>query len=287
MAPPPGKRGSGKPRAGKSNTGGSRPGKPGGGKPAGGRPSGSKRPITAGGPPKRRPRPAAAGSKPATSGEPRGEPSAHLPPAAFVSCLQTHDQVGNRAFGERLDALADPALMPAALACLLLGPQVPMLFMGEEYAVSTPFLFFCDFGEGLADAVREGRRAEFARFPDFSDQESRARIPDPLADATAAASTLRWQELERDPHAAILEWHRRVLALRHAEIVPRLPRIRCGGIPRVIAESAVSVTWNLDGGGVLALDANLSPRHVGDFPAPRRRVLWEEGSEPTGAVKFT
>ena len=132
--------------------------------------------------------------------------------------------------------------------------------------------------------MREGRRAEFARFPDFRDEESRARIPDPLADATVAASTLRWKEPEQAPHAAILEWHRRVLAVRHTDIVPRLPRIRRGGTARVIGESAVSVTWNLDGGGALALDANLSRRPVGGFPAPRSRILWQEGFEPTGSA---
>ncbi len=103
------------------------------------------------------------------AGEPRGEPSAQLPPQAFIDFLQTHDQVGNRAFGERLDALADQALMPAALASLLLAPAVPMLFMGEEWGASTPFLFFCDFGPELAAAVSKGRREEFSRFDAFRD----------------------------------------------------------------------------------------------------------------------
>ena len=102
-------------------------------------------------------------------GEPRGMPSGHLPPTAFVLFLQNHDQIGNRAFGERLTALVDPAALEAAIALVMLCPQIPMLFMGEESASRTPFLFFTDHAAGLADAVREGRRDEFARFPAFAD----------------------------------------------------------------------------------------------------------------------
>src|SRR6185369_3703548 len=94
------------------------------------------------------------------TGEPRGLPSGHLPPTAFVLFLQNHDQIGNRAFGERLTVLAEPAALEAAIALVLLSPQIPMLFMGEETASRTPFLFFADHAGRLADAVREGRRAE-------------------------------------------------------------------------------------------------------------------------------
>ncbi len=215
-------------------------------------------------------------------GHPRGEASAHLPPAAFVAFAQNHDQIGNRAFGERLSALAPPEAVRACAAVLLLSPQIPMLFMGEEWATTRPFLFFCDFHAGLAEAVREGRRAEFARFPAFRDPATRARIPDPLAEATVAASTLRWDEREVPPHAEALARHRRILALRHAELVPRLPRIRRGGRARVIGDGAVSVVWSVDGGGALALDANLSAHPVAGFAPPRGRVLWREGAEDAG-----
>ncbi len=124
----------------------------------------------------------------------RGEPSAQLPPAAFVAFLQNHDMVGNRAFGERIQAFADPRLIPAAYACLLLSPQIPMLFMGEEFAASTPFLFFCDFGPELALSVSNGRRQEFKRFAAFADDAAVARIPDPNAESTFIGSKLRWQE---------------------------------------------------------------------------------------------
>ena len=91
-------------------------------------------------------------------------PSGHLPPTAFVLFLQNHDQIGNRAFGERLTTLVEPAALEAAIALMMLCPQIPLLFMGEEDASRTPFLFFTDHGAELADAVREGRRSEFSQF---------------------------------------------------------------------------------------------------------------------------
>ncbi|WP_235907868.1 malto-oligosyltrehalose trehalohydrolase [Siccirubricoccus phaeus] len=213
-------------------------------------------------------------------GHPRGEPSAGLPPAAFIGFIQNHDQIGNRAFGERLGALTSPAALRAIAATYLLLPQVPMLFMGEEWAAPQPFPFFCDLGPDLAEAVREGRRAEFARFPEFADPARRARIPDPMAEATFQSAKLRWEQAEQAPHAEWLGWYRRVLAVRQAEIVPRLPGIRHGGAFEVLGESAVTVRW--DGGkDVLHLAANLSPRPL-DVALPPGRVLWQEG-EPGGA----
>ena len=138
-------------------------------------------------------------------GETRGEPSANLPSGAFVSYLQTHDQVGNRAFGERIDALADPVLVRAARACLLLSPHTPMLFMGEEYAAATPFPYFCDFGPELAAAVSQGRRDEFGRFAAFADEAARAAIPDCNAPESFALAKLDWSERERSPHRETLE----------------------------------------------------------------------------------
>ena len=108
-------------------------------------------------------------------------PSGHLPPTAFVLFLQNHDQIGNRAFGERLTTLVEPAALEAAIALMMLCPQIPLLFMGEETASRTPFLFFTDHAAELADAVREGRRSEFAKFPAFADPATRERIPDPNA----------------------------------------------------------------------------------------------------------
>jgi malto-oligosyltrehalose trehalohydrolase len=211
-------------------------------------------------------------------GHPRGEPSAGLPPTAFVSFIQNHDQIGNRAFGERLTVLASDDALRAIAATYLLLPQVPMLFMGEEWGATQPFPFFCDFGPELAEAVREGRRAEFARFPEFQDPAARARIPDPLAAATFESAKLRWEDLARPSHAAWLDWHRRILAVRRAEIVPRLPSIQQGGEWRIIGEGAVALRW-----GALRLDANLSAVHVDGFPAGAGRVIWEEGKAGTGS----
>ena len=107
-----------------------------------------------------------------------------LPPTAFVMFLQNHDQVGNRAFGERLTVLADSAALEAATALQMLSPQIPLLFMGEEDASRTPFYFFSDYRDALADAVREGRRREFAKFAAFADPARRDAIPDPNAAST-------------------------------------------------------------------------------------------------------
>jgi maltooligosyltrehalose trehalohydrolase len=174
-----------------------------------------------------------------------------------VAFLQTHDQVGNRALGERIDAVADAGLMPAALACVLLAPQVPMLFMGEEYAASTPFLFFCDFEPALAEAVRVGRREEFARFEAFRDPAAREAIPDPNAAGTFAASKLRWHERDAPPHAERLALVRLLLQVRRA-MTPLIGRIRQGGRWRAQG-SALTARWNISGGepnGAVAGDPN-------------------------------
>ncbi|MEO8358786.1 MAG: malto-oligosyltrehalose trehalohydrolase [Vicinamibacteria bacterium] len=160
-------------------------------------------------------------------GAPRGEPTRHLPQSAFVSFLQTHDQVGNRAFGDRLHAFGDPMLLRAALACLLLSPHTPLLFMGEEFAATTPFLFFCDFSGDLADAVARGRREEFGRFAAFSDPGARARIPDPNALSTFLASKLQWHERDSLPHSRVLGEIRELLDLRRRILSPLFAR----GVP--------------------------------------------------------
>jgi malto-oligosyltrehalose trehalohydrolase len=216
-------------------------------------------------------------------GHMRGEPSAALPPAAFVAFIQNHDQVGNRAFGERLTVLASPEAVHAVAAVYLLLPQIPMLFMGEEWGATQPFPFFCDFGPDLADAVRKGRREEFARFPEFRDPASRERIPDPLSELTFASAKLRWDDAICSPHAEWLAWYQRILALRHADIVPLLRDIRSGGRFEVIADGAVTVRW-LAGGAVLRLDANLSAAPVGGFSPTKGRLLWQEG--PADSMSF-
>ena len=196
---------------------------------------------------------------PHRGGRPRGEPSVELPLSAFVSFAQNHDQIGNRALGERLTVLAADAAQQAIAAVLLLAPGVPLLFMGEEFAADTPFLFFCDLEPGLAEAVTRGRREEFAAFARFGDPEARQRIPDPAAETTFLSSRLDWRCLERPHHAARLEWYRNLLALRARAIVPRI-RLVTGmeTSATILSLRAFRAEWQLDDGATLALAANLS-----------------------------
>lgn len=229
------------------------------------------------------------------NGQARGEPSAHLPPEAFVGFLQNHDQVGNRAFGERLHAFADPRRERAALACLLLAPQIPMLFMGEEYAASTPFLFFCDFGGELAQAVRNGRREEFARFAAFADGKAREKIPDPGAASTFEASRLRWEEREHGLHRERLELVRQLLAIRARHLTPRLVGARTSGHPE-IANGVLHVAWTMGDGAGLSLRVNFGSQPASLAPVPPAQTLYEWGvqrapnADPTfeaGAIEVT
>ena len=166
------------------------------------------------------------------AGERRGTPSVHLPPLAFVNALQTHDQVGNRAFGERIATLAAQGrrenLLRVLVACVLLSPSPPMIFMGEEFAAASPFLYFCDFTGDLARAVTDGRRGEFARFESFAEPAQRARIPDPNAESTFLRSKLDWAERRRDGHARWWAHYQRLLELRRVHLIPWLPQARGG-----------------------------------------------------------
>jgi maltooligosyltrehalose trehalohydrolase len=193
-------------------------------------------------------------------GRPRGEMSSHLPLGSFVTFLQNHDQIGNRPFGDRIATLAPEDAVRAVLAALMLAPSPPLLFMGEEWAASTPFLFFCDFEPELAAKVTEGRRAEFGAFAEFADPAARARIPDPAAPATFVASTLRWDELEGEPHRSRLAYYRRLLAIRRDFVAPHVPHLRVGGATfERVGAAGLRAHFPLDDGGALVLDANLGP----------------------------
>ena len=202
------------------------------------------------------------GEASAGHGAPRGEPSGDLPTTAFVDCLQNHDQIGNRAFGQRLTTLAHPEALKAAVGLLLLSPHVPMIFMGEETGSRAPFLFFTDHGPELAKLVRDGRRKEFAHFPDFADAESLKRIPDPNAAETFEAS-----RPEPGPDAeAWRALYRRLLDLRRRLVAPALEGASSIEA-RAIAEKAVWARWRLGDGAVLTLAMNL-----GDAPAASPRT---------------
>jgi maltooligosyltrehalose trehalohydrolase len=212
---------------------------------------------------------------PYRDGAPRGEPTRGLPPMAFVNLLQNHDQVGNRAFGERLGALAEPAALRAATAILLLAPAVPMLFMGEEWNAPEPFPFFCDFGPELAAAVTAGRRREFARFPAFRDPAARARIPDPGDAATFSRARLDWSAREQPAHAEWRSWVGRLLALRREAIVPRLAGMPADAARHApLGARAVQVAWQLNDGSHLTLLANLAPEAVVTASPPAGACLF-------------
>jgi maltooligosyltrehalose trehalohydrolase len=204
---------------------------------------------------------------PFRGGRPRGEPSAHLPPTAFVSFLQNHDQIGNRAFGERIGELASAEAVRALAAMVLLAPSPPLLFMGEEWDAPQPFPFFCDFAPDLADAVRQGRRREVARFPKFPDEAALRRIPDPAADATFESAVLDWVDRKEPRRGALRGYYRQLLATREREIIPRLKGIDgdAGGF-RIYGARGLSAWWRLGDGARLALFANLGPEPLDDAP---------------------
>jgi maltooligosyltrehalose trehalohydrolase len=210
---------------------------------------------------------------------PRGESSKHLPATAFVAFLQNHDQVGNRAFGERISRLVSPERLHAAITLLLLAPSPPLLFMGEEWGCTQPFYFFCNFGPDFADKVVAGRRQEFARFPQFSDPESRKRIPDPMDPATFAQSLLDWSACDLPGHSDWLALHRELLALRRRELVPRLPDIT-GQHKRWINPPgrALSMRWTLGDESALFLLANLGDTPVSGITHPRGALLYSTHS---------
>jgi maltooligosyltrehalose trehalohydrolase len=218
------------------------------------------------------------------AGAPRGEPSGHLPPSAFVTFLQNHDQIGNRGFGERLSHLAPPERLQLARAGLILSPQIPLLFMGEEWAASTPFLYFVDFSddEALSAAVREGRRKEFANFKSFAEQHGDRTIPDPTLAETFERSRLDWREAGQSPHADVLAETRRLLRLRQEHIVP-LTRTRfIGASASTPGPETLEVVWRYDGGilrFIAHFGAGLAEVETGGSWA----VLWASpGTEESG-----
>jgi malto-oligosyltrehalose trehalohydrolase len=190
------------------------------------------------------------------AGAPRGDASRHLPPPAFVDFLQNHDQVGNRPGGERIAQIADEQALRALVACMLLAPAVPLLFMGEEFAASAPFLFFCDFAGELGAAVSHGRRDGFAR---FGWPAARERVPEPNDEATFERCRLDWAERERGVHARWLALYTHLLKLRRERLLPLLAKARSGAF-QVQGPGLLAVSWPIDPGAVdrrLHLLANL------------------------------
>ena len=207
-------------------------------------------------------------------GQLRGEASGGLPPTAFVNFLQNHDQIGNRAFGDRLESHVKSEAIEAALAITLLAPAIPMLFMGEEWGSKVPFPFFCDFKGGLAEAVREGRRREYAwAYATYGDE-----VPDPLSEATFRSAILDW-ETRNGSGRERLALVRELLAIRRRHIMPHLADARFGEA-RAADDGMLNANWHLGGGARLWLTANLSDRTI---PAQRREArgtpIWGEPGE--------
>jgi len=189
--------------------------------------------------------------------KPRGEPSGHLAPITFVNFLQNHDQVGNRPFGDRLEGLASPEQIEAALAVTLLAPGVPMLFMGEEWGSKVPFPFFCDFEGDLANVVRKGRLQEYKwAYDKYGDE-----VPDPLDAATFESARLDWQMREAQAGAKRLALVRELLAVRRREITPRLSGARFGEAG-VTDDGLLTASWRMGDGAMLRLIANLSSNKI-------------------------
>jgi maltooligosyltrehalose trehalohydrolase len=190
-------------------------------------------------------------------GKRRGEPSGKLAPTTFINFLQNHDQIGNRAFGDRLESIADPKAIEAALAITLLAPMTPMLFMGEEWGSQAPFPFFCDFKGDLADAVRKGRRSEYAwAYAKYGDE-----IPDPLAKSTFQSAILDWDSRHQAPGKKRLALVQNLLAIRRREIVPRLAGASFGDAHAAV-DGLLTADWRMGDGATLQLVANLSNSEI-------------------------
>ncbi|MFZ5764013.1 MAG: malto-oligosyltrehalose trehalohydrolase [Thermodesulfobacteriota bacterium] len=214
-------------------------------------------------------------SSPFRGDKPRGEPSTDLPPTCFISFLQNHDQIGNRAMGERLGHLTGEAALKAATAALILSPSIPMIFMGQEWSASTPFLFFCDFEPSLAAKITAGRRREFAAFPEFSSPACRKNIPDPCSEETFRRSRLNWQERTSKCHQHWLALHHHLFRLRREKIIPLLEAVCPGkGSYRLLNRTALQAQWRLRDGRKLQLDLNLGASEITGVKHPTGDVIY-------------
>src|SRR3954447_9628231 len=210
-------------------------------------------------------------------GQARGEPSGALSPLAFVSFLQNHDQIGNRALGDRLESLAKDKAVEAALAITLLAPMIPMLFMGEEWGSTAPFPFFCDFEGDLADAVRKGRRKEFAgAYAKYGND-----VPDPLDEATFRSAVLDWNARDLPKARRRLTLVRELLSIRRRDIVPRLDGARFGDAAAG-DNGLLSANWQMGDGTSLRLHANLSDQPTAAHSPVSGTKLW--GGDLSGVL---
>ncbi|MCX8252836.1 Malto-oligosyltrehalose trehalohydrolase [Beijerinckiaceae bacterium RH AL1] len=205
-------------------------------------------------------------------GHHRGEKTSGLPPQAFVAFLQNHDQIGNRAQGDRLTSLADATHMKLSRAVLYLAPQIPMIFQGDEWGATTPFQFFVDFERepDLAEAVRKGRTKEFEKFASFAGES----VPDPTIPETFERSKIDWDEAEREPHAAILAETRALLALRAEHVVPLMASGFIDARHARHGAGGLEVVWRFQAGSLVFVGNFADPAFAPDVPSGTK-VLWQ------------
>lgn len=203
----------------------------------------------------------------------RGTPTGKLRIEQFIQCISNHDQVGNRAFGERLHHLVSPEAYRAASALLCLTPAVPMLFMGQEWAASSPFLYFTDHQEELGKLVTEGRRREFKDFFEvLHESRSIKEIPDPQAENTFQQSKLNWEERSSPEHVAVFALYRQLLELRHTTSDIRL-RTRDNVKVETLGDGIVSIRFQESRHSGLLVLADLIGGHSWDFSTTKRTDL--------------
>ena len=208
----------------------------------------------------------------------RGELSGHLAPSAFINFLGNHDQIGNRALGDRLEGNADARAIETALAVLLIAPGIPMLFMGEEWGSTAPFPFFCDFGGELANAVRKGRRSEYAwAYAEYGDE-----VPDALDPSTRDSAVLDWNGRDAPAARKRLTLVQDLLRVRRQQIVPRLPGAAFGEA-HAAGNRLLTADWRMGDGATLRLIANLSDQAIRHASGGAKGTLiW--GSELSDSV---
>ncbi|CAH0355676.1 malto-oligosyltrehalose trehalohydrolase [Aquabacterium sp. CECT 9606] len=199
--------------------------------------------------------------------QPRRRTTSPQPLMNMVNFLQNHDQVGNRAMGDRLGQLVSEPALRLVTAMHLLNPAPPLLFMGEEFGAATPFLYFSDWSGELRQAVTEGRRKEFAQFPQFSDARTQALIPDPCDEGTFQRSKLDWAAASQPQGQRWQSFYRELLAWRRLHVAPHTTTLLTGEHhAERIGERALSVRWALGDGAALRMAVNLSEQAM-SWPA--------------------
>lgn len=210
----------------------------------------------------------------------RGEPSVGLPATSFVAYMQNHDQVGNRVKGDRIGRLANADAVKALSAVYLLCPQIPMLFMGEEWASERPFPFFSDVPVEMREMVRKGRQDQLKSTPEHEDptKPDVHEAVDPTSGATFRSAKLDWEKVARGPQADWLQHYRQLIDIRQKEIVPRLAGMTgFAASYEVLGPKCVLVTWKMGDGSTLRLYANLDDTTLEVSPVPIGRRLHLQG----------